>query len=443
MSAPTVELSMIVKDGASTLKRCLESVCNVVDRIVIGDTGSSDESVAIARSFGAEVVAVPWEKDFARARNGVLQHSRCDWILVLDADEMLDDTAMRKLAEAVARADVFAYDVCIWNYVLETNSRFGEQGVIANPYLVEASRPYPAYGRCVNTRLFRRHPEVFFERSVHENVSQRIQALGLRKAIAPFVIHHFGHAEDSSALRGSKNELYQEIGRAHLQSKTKDDRAYFELGLGELEHYRRPEAALPYFVEALRLNPKDAAAFLFAGVCLLRLGRFAEALELLKESERLDARSIVLQEALGDAHFHLADYTGAGEAYRRALALGSISALVDAKLGASEVHLGRKEEGVARVQRALAREPSFPELYAVASTTALLAGRADLASEIATKRIELGKTIAFDFVLAAALNRAAGDHVRGRALLEQGLSLFPADRELHEALLTEESQMVS
>lgn len=434
---------MIVKDGASSLKRCLESVRNVVDRIVIGDTGSSDESVAIARSFGAEVISVPWEKDFARARNRVLQHSRCDWILVLDADDMLDHTAMRKLTEAVAREDVFAYDVCIWNYVLETNSRFGEQGVIANPYLLEASRPYPAYGRSVNTRLFRRHPEVFFERSVHENVSRRIEALRLRKAIAPFVIHHFGHAEDSSEVRGSKNELYQEIGRAHLQSETKDERAYFELGLGELEHYRRPEAALAYFVEALRLNPKDAAAFLFAGVCLLRLGRFREAFELLKESERLDARSIVLQEALGDAHFHLADYTGAGEAYRRALALGSISALVNAKLGASEVHLGLKEEGVARVQRALASEPSFPELYAIASTTALLAGRADLAAEIATKRIELGKTIAFDFVLAAALNRAAGDHVRGRELLEQGLSLFPADRELQEALRTEESQMVS
>src|ERR1700733_9120261 len=230
VSPPTVELSMIVKDGASSLKRCLESVHNVVDRIVIGDTGSSDESVAIARSFGAEVVAVPWEKDFARARNCVLQHSRCDWILVLDADEMLDDTAVRSLTEAVAREDVFAYDVCIWNYVLETNSRFGEQGAVANPYLVEASRAYPAYGRCVNTRLFRRHPDVFFERSVHENVSRRIAALGLRKAIAPFVIHHFGHAEDSSELRGSKNELYQEIGRARLQSETKDERAYFELG---------------------------------------------------------------------------------------------------------------------------------------------------------------------------------------------------------------------
>src|SRR5271168_4051990 len=93
MSGPSVELLMIVKDGAASLKRCLESVAPLVDRILLGDTGSTDDTVPIARSFGAEILSIPWKNDFPLARNWVFEHSRCDWILVLEADEMLDATA--------------------------------------------------------------------------------------------------------------------------------------------------------------------------------------------------------------------------------------------------------------------------------------------------------------------------------------------------------------
>jgi len=428
---------MILKDGAQSLRRCLESVCGLVDRIVIGDTGSTDDSVAIARSFGAEVITVPWERDFAWARNQVLCHSRCDWILVLDADEMLDDDARQAFLEALERKDVFAYDVWRWNYVLETNSRSGEQGAIANPYRVEASRPYPAYVQSLNTRLFRRHAEIYFERPVHETVSLRVESLGLLKAIAPFVIHHFGQAEDSHEIRKAKNELYQQIGKEHLQSKPKDARTCFELGLGELEHYRRPEAALGYFEEALRLNPQDAASCLFAGVCLLRLRRFTEALVYLTRSESLDSKSIVLHEAIGDAHFHQADYNKAGAAYACARALGGVSALIEAKQGACEVYLGQKEQGMKRVLQALEREPDFPELYGVASATALLAGKVEMAAEIAAKKLEMEKAVAFDFALAAVLSKSAGNAARGLAFLERGLTLFPGDQDLQEAMLQE------
>jgi glycosyltransferase involved in cell wall biosynthesis len=56
---PTLELSMIVKNGAHGLARCLDSVDGIVDRIILDDTGSTDETLDIAEHYGAEVASVP------------------------------------------------------------------------------------------------------------------------------------------------------------------------------------------------------------------------------------------------------------------------------------------------------------------------------------------------------------------------------------------------
>ena len=73
---PTIELSRIVKNGARGLPACLASVRGIADRIVIGDTGSTDDGMAIARGFGAEIFNVPWTEDYAAARNGALARTR-------------------------------------------------------------------------------------------------------------------------------------------------------------------------------------------------------------------------------------------------------------------------------------------------------------------------------------------------------------------------------
>ena len=85
----TIALVMIARNEARCIGRCLESVAPWVDQMIVLDTGSSDQTVAIARSFGAEVYLFNWCDDFSAARNTALDHSRADWNLVLDADEWL------------------------------------------------------------------------------------------------------------------------------------------------------------------------------------------------------------------------------------------------------------------------------------------------------------------------------------------------------------------
>ncbi|MBE6749482.1 MAG: glycosyltransferase family 2 protein [Ruminococcaceae bacterium] len=85
----TLGLVMIVKNEERCLEKCLKAVRNLVDEIYITDTGSTDRTVEIAKKFNAHISHFDWINDFAAARNFSLEQSKCDWNLVLDADEYL------------------------------------------------------------------------------------------------------------------------------------------------------------------------------------------------------------------------------------------------------------------------------------------------------------------------------------------------------------------
>jgi glycosyltransferase involved in cell wall biosynthesis len=85
----TISLCMIVKNEEQTLERCLSSVAGIPDEIVIVDTGSGDATKEIARRFTANVYDFDWIDDFAAARNDSFSHATMDYVLWLDADDVL------------------------------------------------------------------------------------------------------------------------------------------------------------------------------------------------------------------------------------------------------------------------------------------------------------------------------------------------------------------
>ena len=95
----TIALCMIVKNEEATLGRCLSSVADAVDEIVIADTGSTDQTVSIARSFGARVFWFPWIDDFAAARNFSFSKAKMDFCLWMDADDVILPEDLPKLKE--------------------------------------------------------------------------------------------------------------------------------------------------------------------------------------------------------------------------------------------------------------------------------------------------------------------------------------------------------
>lgn len=85
----TISACMIVRDEEKNLDRCLSSIVDVVDEIIIVDTGSTDNTVKIAEKYGAKIYHSPWQDDFSFHRNESIGYATCDWILRIDADEEL------------------------------------------------------------------------------------------------------------------------------------------------------------------------------------------------------------------------------------------------------------------------------------------------------------------------------------------------------------------
>jgi len=174
-ASPRLSLCMIVRDEERCLARCLESVRGVVDEAVVVDTGSRDASPDIARSLGALLRHLPWDGDFAAARNEALRHATGDWVLVLDADEELEATSREAVRRLITSAGVDGYQVRVRSLLPP-----GDLYRYEDSYL---------------TRLFRRRPEYRYEQPIHEQVRPSIERAGGRVVeTGQVTIIHHGYA---------------------------------------------------------------------------------------------------------------------------------------------------------------------------------------------------------------------------------------------------------
>ena len=427
---------MIVKDGAASLARCLSSVAGAVDRITVGDKGSLDRSREIAESFGAKIMDLPWSHDFGRVRNAVLAHAVCDWILVLDADEMLDDTAPAALAEMLRRPGIAAYQVVSHNYLAGFDFQSGGEQARANHGTLEQARCYPAYFRTTRLRLFRRDPRISFSHCVHESVADSLHAASLAVGQADFVIHHFGYVEDGREQRKTKDALYYQLAMKKLAEAPSSYEACMEAGIAELDYAKHAGAALEHFTRATQMQATGATGWLYRGICLIRLSRWEEALGDLARAAQMDPTHPVVHSAAADAYFQLERYADACAQYEQARGLGDASALSLAKLGAAEVRAGQSQTGLEKVLAAGEQCAGLQEVQSILMVSALLAGQLEVACQAAARCLGLGTPTAFNFLLAATIHRHAGDLVEVKAILKRGLSLYPDDQELQRAELS-------
>lgn len=87
----TISLCMIVKNESAVLARCLDSIADLMDEIIIVDTGSTDNTKEIAAQYTSRIYDFKWTSDFSAARNFSFSKATMEYIYTADADEILDD----------------------------------------------------------------------------------------------------------------------------------------------------------------------------------------------------------------------------------------------------------------------------------------------------------------------------------------------------------------
>ncbi len=112
---PSISACMIVKDEEELLPECLDSIRDWVDEIIIVDTGSSDTTVEIAKSYGAKVYHQEWEGNFSKHRNYSTSLATSDWVFIIDADERMIPEDIPALMQALQNENVSIVSINVFN----------------------------------------------------------------------------------------------------------------------------------------------------------------------------------------------------------------------------------------------------------------------------------------------------------------------------------------
>ncbi|WP_284240825.1 glycosyltransferase family 2 protein, partial [Paenibacillus glycanilyticus] len=191
-----LSLCMIVRDEEQFLPACLASAAPYCSEILIADTGSTDRTVDIAKAYGAKVMQVTWQEDFAAARNAVIERASQPWILVLDADERLLPLPMEHWSKLLA-------DDSCYGYFIQIRSRVDGRG--GDEEISDAV-----------CRLFRNDRRIRFLGAIHEEAATSVSACGAGALQhAPVEVLHDGY-RNAVLLKRRKKERNERILRAAL-----------------------------------------------------------------------------------------------------------------------------------------------------------------------------------------------------------------------------------
>lgn len=185
MEKPMLTLAMIVRDEAEMLPAFLERVDGLWDELAVVDTGSTDNTVAILERAGATVQNLEWNNDFSEARNASLAMANGEWILILDADEMMSPELAAEIRDTMASDEIGAATVVMRDRM--------DMGQVRESSLL---------------RLFRNRECIEFNHRIHEDAAESIQQMlaseGLQLTALKGVVDHLGYSRERAEAKGKK-----------------------------------------------------------------------------------------------------------------------------------------------------------------------------------------------------------------------------------------------
>lgn len=260
----SISLCMIVRDEAEVLERCLKSVADICDEIVIVDTGSTDKTKEIAYKFTNKVLDFKWIDDFSAARNFAFSQATKDYIFWLDADDVLPERDQQKLTELKRQLD-FSVDSVSMNYVLQ----FDEYG-----------RPSFYFRR---NRLVKRSNNFKWIGSVHEYLE-----VGGNIFDADIAVVHRKDKKRNFKTSDRNIKIYEKQLKCGVEFTPRDIYYY----ANELKDHKRYKQAIEYYKKFLATGKgwieEDIRACLYMADCYQAIGDKEKEMEALLKTFTFD-----------------------------------------------------------------------------------------------------------------------------------------------------------
>ena len=424
---------MIVKNEARNLSRCLHSVRGLVDEAIVVDTGSTDDTVAIACQEGARVIHFPWINDFAAARNESLRHCTGDWVLILDADETIDALDHALLRNSCQRPTSQAFQIGIRNY--HTSGGFCVHDVMAqeNHSNYREGSQYPFFVEIPGLRLCRRTQDLAFKGRVHELLDPYFITRGIPiESLPGVVIHHFGKLEEASE-RG-KSRAYLDLALEDLRLEPDNSQFHFNV-VQQGMHAQDWPVVLESAEAYLRLRALVPSVVHFgAGQALQKLHRHREAVPHFKQILNVQSDHAPALAYLGISLAALGKEGEAEHAFKQAMAINPRYALPSVKFADLLSKQGRDPEAKRVLQQGIANNPSSPLMHSALLCLDLRNKDMEQAMEDARRALEAlpGAGEGLWHRLAALQAQQAGRIPEAIHILEAGVALFPGNAAVKE-----------
>lgn len=198
----------IVKNNSADLKISLQSISKYVDEIILVDTGSTDDTVAVAESFGAKIFYQDWQDDFSAPRNLALSQAAGDWIIFLDADEFFTNLTAKNIRMAIEQADKF-HKAGMLIYLVNIDKNAGNK-ILDTNYIL---------------RIFKNQSGLHYVGKIHEEIRVDENVLSNITFAPPNILtlYHTGYSE---SLNKSKAERNLKILLSELAETDEPQRIY-------------------------------------------------------------------------------------------------------------------------------------------------------------------------------------------------------------------------
>ncbi len=219
-----LSLIAIAKNEAAGMAQFLSHHRELCDEFIVVDTGSTDDTAAIARENGARVETFAWCDDFAAARNYSLSQASGLWVLCLDIDEFIDPTDFPLIRQATQNPPA-CYQMPQWNYYNEPQHQ--EWQPVRGRY-PEREAGYQGYFVANQYRLFPTGHNLQWRGRVHEDLAGSIAAAGLPRQGLATPVHHYGY-EKGAEHNTNRNEMYGRLVRQKVADDPDDWNANLEL----------------------------------------------------------------------------------------------------------------------------------------------------------------------------------------------------------------------